>query len=883
MVFLLLAGITKQKIRYLESRMIVFPPFHPVARRILTLAIWTIFALNVPTFAQSEIIPFGSSWKYLDNGDSLWINWREPNFNDQHWKTGSAKFGYGVGDEATKIDFGPIPNHKIITTYFRKSFTLANAAAASQYRLRLRRADGAVVYINGKEVFRSNMPAGWVSYITLATTAVSPSEANTVVEANISPTSFVSGLNHIAVEVHKNNGLGAVKSFDLSLTTDATVTTPPPPPPPVQSSNIVRGPYLQMGTPNSITVRWRTATATDSRVIYGDHPNRLIYSATESTPTTEHILKLSNLSPNTKYFYSVGTTSQVLAGGDESYSFTTSPIGAKPTRVWVLGDAGTNTDDQRRVRDAYRNFTGARGTDLWLMLGDNAYVDGKDDEYQRAVFEMYPTFLRQSVLWPTIGNHDTAGSSNPPDDLPYYQMFSLPRNAEAGGLASGTEDYYSFDYGNMHFVCLDSMTNEVKPDSPMLRWLTSDLAANTKQWLIAYWHHPPYTKGSHDSDAEYVEITMRQHVLPILEAYGVDMVLSGHSHSYERSFLIDGHYGFSNTFSGNHKKNGGSGRPNEGGAYAKPTLGPSAHEGAVYVVAGSSGLVTGGALNHPAMFISLMNLGSMVLDVNGNRLEAKFLRDTGAIADSFTIIKGGAALGQASNTSAASYVRNHIAVEGLVAAFGTNFAPSAKVANSLPLPTNLNGTTVRIKDAAGQERDAPLLFVSPTQVNYQVPPETASGSATVTISNADGAVATETISVSMTAPGLFTADASGKGWAAASIQRVKNGLSKYEPIASYNPAQNTQVPNPIDLSVEGEDVYLLLFGTGVRHRGGLSDVKVFVDGVETPVIYAGKQTDYAGLDQINVKLPRSLSGRGEVNVTLVVQNKTANQVKIKIK
>jgi hypothetical protein len=282
----------------------------------------------------------------------------------------------------------------------------------------MRRADGAVVYLNGREVFRSNMPAGWVSYITLATTAVSLADANSLVETQINASALVPGLNHIAVEVHKNNGLSAVKSFDLSLTADGTAAPPPPP----ATVVVTRGPYLQMGTPNSVIVRWRTAVPTDSRVNYGESPTRLSFSATELTLTTEHILRLSNLAPNTKYYYSIGTSSQAaLAGGDESHFFVTAPTVAKPTRIWVLGDAGTNTDDQRRVRDAYAKFTGTRHTDLWLLLGDNAYVEGKDDEYQRAVFEMYPTFLRQSVLWPTIGNHDTAGSISPPDDLPYYR------------------------------------------------------------------------------------------------------------------------------------------------------------------------------------------------------------------------------------------------------------------------------------------------------------------------------------------------------------------------------------------------------------------------------------------------------------------------------
>ena len=274
------------------------------------------------------------------------------------------------------------------------------------------------------------------------------------------------------------------------------------------------------------------------------------------------------------------------------------------------------------------------------MLGDNAYQNGTDSEYQAAVFDMYPTMLRKSVLWPTLGNHDTAGSSNPPAGLPYFAMFTLPTAAEAGGIASGTEKYYSFDYANIHFICLDSMTSDRSSTGPMATWLRSDLSSTTQQWIVAFWHHPPYSKGSHDSDTDPILAAMRQNFLPILEDGGVDVVLSGHSHSYERSYLIDGHYGTSGTFTNAMKKNGGSGRADTTGAYGKPSLGPGPHEGAVYAVAGSSGQASGGALNHPAMFISLNNLGSMVFDVNGNTLDAKFLRENGTTADYFTITKG---------------------------------------------------------------------------------------------------------------------------------------------------------------------------------------------------------------------------------------------------
>ena len=411
---------------------------------------------------------------------------------------------------------------------------------------------------------------------------------------------------------------------------------------PLARGAVTRGPYLQIGTPNSTIVRWRTDTASNSRVSIGTTQGNLTSNFDNATLTTEHEIVVSGLSPATKYFYSVGSTTQTMAGNDSSHFFVSSPAAgtSSPTRIWVLGDSGTANASAQAVRNAYLNFTGTVHTNLWLMLGDNAYENGTDSEYQAAVFDMYPTILRQSVLWPAIGNHDTAQSSNPPASLPYFAMFTLPANAEAGGMASGTEKYYSFDYANIHFICLDSMTSDRSSTGPMANWLRADLASSTRQWTIAFWHHPPYSKGSHNSDTEQNLVQMRQTFLPILEDGGVDLVLAGHSHSYERSFLIDGHYGTSSTFTNAMKKDGGSGRPNETGAYNKATLGAGAHEGAVYAVAGSSGQISGGTLNHPAMFISLNNLGSMVLDVNGNTLDAKFLRENGAIADFFSIVKG---------------------------------------------------------------------------------------------------------------------------------------------------------------------------------------------------------------------------------------------------
>jgi hypothetical protein len=133
---------------------------------------------------------------------------------------------------------------------------------------------------------------------------------------------------------------------------------------------------------------------------------------------------------------------------------------------------------------------------------------------------------------------------------------------------------------------------------------------------------------------------MRTNINPVLEQFGVDLVLCGHSHNYERSYLLNGHYGFSGSLVPSMILNSGSGRTNDTGAYHKSGIGPVANSGTVYVVAGSSGWATFATGSHPAMYIQRIAIGSLVLDIDGNRLEAKFLRDTGVIEDYFTLIKG---------------------------------------------------------------------------------------------------------------------------------------------------------------------------------------------------------------------------------------------------
>ncbi len=422
----------------------------------------------------------------------------------------------------------------------------------------------------------------------------------------------------------------------------------------VADAALIRGPYLQLGTPNSMVVRWRTDVAEDSRVRWGTTQGSLSDTLNDATAVTDHELTITGLTPATIYFYEVGSTTTALAGDDLNHFFKTAPAtgDSAPTRIWAIGDSGypepgivgSSIRDGDGVRDAYTAFNGGAATaDVFLLLGDNAYFFATDAEYQTDLFEQYPSFLRTTPAWACIGNHEGFVADSIAETGPYYDVFTLPNAAQAGGVPSGTESYYSFDYGNIHFVVLDSEDSieDLMALVPMRQWLEADLAATEAQWLIAFWHRPPYSKGFlHDSDVEANEIAMRVNINPVLEDYGVDLVISGHSHHYERSVMIDGHYGLSSTFGPEHIVDGGSGDPMIDNAYEKSGTGLVPHTGAVYVVAGSASEVRTGLGIHPVMEVSVESLGSFILDIDGESATGTFLDETGTVIDTFEIDKG---------------------------------------------------------------------------------------------------------------------------------------------------------------------------------------------------------------------------------------------------
>lgn len=403
-----------------------------------------------------------------------------------------------------------------------------------------------------------------------------------------------------------------------------------------------REPYIQMMSPTAVTLRWQSEKAFSGVVRYGLKPDQLDKTQKETFTGEEHEIRLSGLQPATKYYYDAGDVNNSNYKGN-SFWFKTAPLtkenSNESVRFWVTGDQGYPNIVQTQVRDAMLSWVKQNprlnkdkpALDFWVTTGDNAYRSGSNDQFQAGFFEPYKSLLRNVPVWPTYGNHDARR-------WVFFDIFSFPTKAESGGLASGSEHYYSFDYANIHFVMLDTQESSLDIEDDMLSWLKKDLQQTKQQWLITFFHHPPYTKGSHDSDRRSDSggrlIMVRENILPLLEHAGVDLIFSGHSHMYERSNLINCHYGKSSTFNKSMIR-----AESKNSIYKKKANNIAGNSGTIYTVIGSSSKVDIGPLNHPAMPYSLQEAGSMIIDVTKNKLSAIFINNKSKVKDQFKIIK----------------------------------------------------------------------------------------------------------------------------------------------------------------------------------------------------------------------------------------------------
>ena len=233
------------------------------------------------------------------------------------------------------------------------------------------------------------------------------------------------------------------------------------------------------------------------------------------------------------------------------------------------------------------------------------------------------------------------------------------------------------------------------------------------------------------------------------------------------------------------------------------------------------------------------------------------------------------------NTSGASFLPGSLAPSAIIAAFGSNLTNGTAAATGDPssLPTTLANTTVTVKDSLGVSRQASLYYVSPTQVNYQVPAATAIGPATVQVASPNGVSAAK-VNVAPVAPGMFTANSTGLA-AGSGVQVIGNNQSTLN-IEYTDPATGNVMPLPIYLGPSNQQTYLALYGSGIRGRSSLAGVVVTIGGVYTPALYADPQSQYAGVDQLNVQIPNSLAGSGTVTIQVTVDGVAANPVNVVI-
>jgi uncharacterized protein (TIGR03437 family) len=232
------------------------------------------------------------------------------------------------------------------------------------------------------------------------------------------------------------------------------------------------------------------------------------------------------------------------------------------------------------------------------------------------------------------------------------------------------------------------------------------------------------------------------------------------------------------------------------------------------------------------------------------------------------------------STNAGNYTIGTVARGSIVAAFGTQLAATTVEATTLPLPTNLGGVTAVIRDVTGLATPAPLFFVSPQQVNYQVPVDTFEGPATLTLTSSEGQLAVSRLNIVRVAPALFTLNGSGQGLPIGYLVRTRlDGSQVVEPFWRPLPGGGV-VPRPIPIAHPSEDLSLALYGTGLRFRSALSNVSVTIGGLPAQLLYLGEAVNFVGLDQCNIRLPAALAGRGVVDLELIVDGVTANRVQL---
>ncbi|MFH1681986.1 MAG: metallophosphoesterase [Candidatus Eisenbacteria bacterium] len=465
-------------------------------------------SLAAPVLAQTVLVPAGSTWKYLDDGSDQGTLWKEPLFDDGGWQEGPAQLGYGDGDEATVVGYGPDPNNKYITTYFRHAFEVADPSAYALLEIRLLRDDGAVAYLNGFEIVRSNMPEGAIDYDTLASSTVGGDAEDEFFVYYAASSVLTAGTNHLAVEIHQRS----VTSSDISLDLELIGWEELP-------SLVRKAPYLIYNGSNSgMQVLWQLIWTETCTIEWGEDESYSMGVAEthECGSAHQHSYTITGLTPGTVYLYRVVAGQDTCAG-----SFRAAPESdAEAVRFFVYGDTRTYPEDHDSVAaamvDAYAVDDSLHTMLLCMgdLVSDGDLEEDWDTEFFDRSCEGIQTMLASLPYQACMGNHEGSGAL-------FVKYFPYP-------FVDGR--YWSFDYGPAHFTVVDQYTS-YGPGSAELDWIESDLAASTKPWKFLYLHEPGWSAGGgHENN-----VSVQDYIHPLCVEHGVAMVFGGHNHYYARA------------------------------------------------------------------------------------------------------------------------------------------------------------------------------------------------------------------------------------------------------------------------------------------------------------------------------------------------------------
>ncbi|MCI0748780.1 MAG: metallophosphoesterase family protein, partial [Verrucomicrobia subdivision 3 bacterium] len=480
------------------------------------LSAWLMCVSLAATADSGDLVRIGDLWRFQKLPAAASPpdrNWAQREFDDSRWRFAAS--GLQIVDE----DVGLAPRGAPGYIFQRRAFTVRDPASIRALVLRVEHEEGYVAYLNGVEVARHQ--GRGIRYPTpedIAAGMEDPLLTLGVHDLSEARSLLIEGENVLSVE-------GAYTGESASLLSLAATLT----------ANFTRGPFIQNSTTGSVQIIWRTATPASSVVRYGLSPS-LSQTAMSSELVTEHVVTLTGLAPDTKYFYQVCSTNsddpEPMCGNVEWFRTLKS---AGPITFAALGDSGDGSSAQSQIASVLRGL----GAELVIHVGDLVYGGFSDATADTRIFNFYQPHMKNTPFFCTPGNHEhnCCGGIDDRGITNYQNVFYLPTNS-----VTGTEHFYSFDHGDAHFVSLYNpwfanyvFTNE----SPQFMWLTNDLAMSNKKWKFLFFHSPAAHSGLHagrDNDNNGVpdQTQVIELLLPAAVTYGVQLIFAGHDHNFEK-------------------------------------------------------------------------------------------------------------------------------------------------------------------------------------------------------------------------------------------------------------------------------------------------------------------------------------------------------------